>query len=109
MLYYLISFSPPDTLDLKAMCGSPAKPQLKKHGYSSSSGARLKYSSCSRTGTGDNKEDLSSALGLKDKAIFLFQSVGKILHFKSKYHVCARLITKKGVEMWSRVTQEKAH
>ncbi|GFR94174.1 cell cycle checkpoint protein RAD17-like [Elysia marginata] len=73
-----------DTLDLKAKCAPPAKPQLKKHGSSSSSGARLKYGSSRRTGSGDGDsgDDLGVVLGLKDKAIFLFQSVGKVLHFK---------------------------
>lgn len=71
-----------DTLDLGAKCAFSAKHLLKRQG-SSSSGARLKYGSL-KTGTcdGNSKEDLGLTLGLKDKAIFLFQSVGKILHFK---------------------------
>ncbi|RUS72355.1 hypothetical protein EGW08_019891 [Elysia chlorotica] len=73
-----------DTLDLKALCAVPAKPQLKKHGSSSSSGARLKYGSLRRIDSGDKSPngDSGLTLGLKDKAIFLFQSVGKVLHFK---------------------------
>ncbi|KAK3777735.1 hypothetical protein RRG08_021845 [Elysia crispata] len=78
-----------DTLDLKAICVVPAKPQLKKHSSSTSSGARLKYGSLKRTGIGEgnHKDDLSLMLGLKDKAIFLFQSVGKVLHFKRGNHM----------------------
>ncbi|GFN94072.1 cell cycle checkpoint protein rad17-like [Plakobranchus ocellatus] len=73
-----------DTLDLKAICPRTSKPHLKKQSSSSNSKGRLKYGNSRRASNedGGQNEEYASALGVKDKAIFLFQSVGKILHFK---------------------------